>query len=238
MESVRAAGLSRTDAALCDACSTELPAFACATAFGDYGGSLRTLIHLHKFGGLRALAVPLGQQLALAMARACAGKTGTLLVVAVPLYRGKRAFNQSEQMANEAVRVLRREPQGFELQVAHGLLRRTRRTESQVHLTPQQREKNVRGAFAVTGDVKGHDVVLVDDVYTTGATVAECTRVLLRAGAGSVRVATLARTQRELASVWEPVPRNAAPQAAMDVATWSPREAVKARAETKHQTDA
>ena len=183
----------------------ELPAFTCATAFGDYGGGLRTLIHLHKFEGVRALSRPLGERLAVAMERACAGVDGPLYVVAVPLYRRKRAFNQSMLMADAAMQVLRRTRPDLALTSRHDLLERTRRTESQTHLTPQQRRVNVRGAFRAVGQIRGLQMVLVDDVYTTGATVAECTEVLLRAGAASVRVVTLARTQRQLAAAWDAV---------------------------------
>ena len=204
MESVRAVGLSRSDAVRCDACTAEMPPFLVAKSFGDYGGSLRTLIHLHKFDGMRALARPLGERLAHAMEQACADAVEPLHVVAVPLYRRKRAFNQSALMATEAMRVLRRKHPELVLQAAHSLLRRTRQTESQTHLSPRQRHENVRGAFEVRGRVAGLHLMLVDDVFTTGATVTECTRVLLNAGAASVRVVTLARTQQQLAALWVP----------------------------------
>ncbi len=203
MESSRAALLSRSDEILCDACAEDLPPFIRAAAFGDYGGSLRSLIHLHKFDGVRALSKPLGERLATAIHHACDGSAGPVYVVAVPLFRGKRAFNQSELLATWALRHLSStgSPTLFVLQ--HGLLRRNRRTESQSHLTPHQRRENVRGAFSVQQDARGLDVLLIDDVYTTGATARECTRVLLQAGAATVRVATLARTQRGLATTWD-----------------------------------
>lgn len=71
-------------------------------------------------------------------------------------------------------------------------LRRTRETQSQIGLTSHQRRENMRGAFAVknAGAVQGHRVILVDDVYTTGSTVTECGKVLRRAGAAKVWVAT------------------------------------------------
>lgn len=201
-------------APLCEACTVEPPAFERAVAFGDYGGGLRTLLHLHKFDGVRSLARPLGERLAEAMVRACGSERGPFHVIAVPLYRHKRAFNQSELMANEAMRVMRQKRPDLQLIAVHTLLRRTRRTESQVHLTPEQRRNNVRGAFAVPGDVRGLQILLIDDVYTTGATAAECTRVLLAAGAASVRVATLARTQHGLAAAWDPIPTQ-------DIARWT-----------------
>src|SRR5262249_5065309 len=73
---------------------------------------------------------------------------------------------------------------------------RRRETMSQIGLTSHQRRENMRGAFAVTraDEVNGREILLVDDVYTTGTTAAECARILLRAGATQVWVATVART--------------------------------------------
>ena len=75
------------------------------------------------------------------------------------------------------------------------VLRRVRATDSQTGLTQNQRRTNVRSAFAVMRpeQIAGRDVVLVDDILTTGTTAAECARVLLRGGAARVRVATVAR---------------------------------------------
>ena len=76
------------------------------------------------------------------------------------------------------------------------VLERCRETQSQTGLTRHQRRENIRGAFAVTRPelVAGGEVLLVDDVFTTGTTVSECARVLRRAGASKIYVATVART--------------------------------------------
>ena len=102
------------------------------------------------------------------------------------------------------MRVIRRADPGWNLTLRPRLLKRTRRTESQFLLSPAQRRSNLRGAFTATADVIGLHVLLVDDVYTTGATAAECTRILLAAGASSVRIATLARAAKHTAVFWQP----------------------------------
>jgi ComF family protein len=114
-------------------------------------------------------------------------------LVPVPLHRGRlwrRRFNQSALLAAHMARLT-----GVRLEL--GILERARATVQQVGLTATQREENVRGAFRVPrarrGDLSGERLVLVDDVYTTGATVKAASRALLRAGAARVDVLTFAR---------------------------------------------
>jgi ComF family protein len=119
-------------------------------------------------------------------------------VIPVPLFKGKRSrrgFNQSELIARAALKLL----PASNLHLTTGILERIRDTESQIGLTSHQRRENLRGAFAVARapEVTGQAVLLVDDVYTTGTTASECTRVLRRAGASKVWVATVARTMKQ-----------------------------------------
>jgi ComF family protein len=131
-----------------------------------------------------------------------------VLVVPVPLYRTKRrqrGFNHAERIASALVNTLRHVDRQHIWTMTRGVLRRQKPTESQSRLSPQGRRRNLRGAFAVrdTAVVRGQVVLLVDDIYTTGATASACSRVLLRAGAKAVWVATVARTQREGVALWD-----------------------------------
>ena len=195
---------------ICTPCRRVPPAFTRAVAFGVYAGEMRALIGLFKFEGLRVAGRPLGRLLACAMAELAPSldRTQETLVAAVPLFRGKareRGFNQAELLTAQALRALRRSHPEIRLRPAHGILARVKQTESQFGLNPRQRRENLRGAFAVPKPalVDGRDVLLVDDIYTTGATARACAAVLKRAGAARVFVATLSRAQTESVALWE-----------------------------------
>lgn len=195
----------------CGLCRRIQPVFVRAAAYGSYEDGLRELIHLLKYGGVRPAAKVLGRMLAEAIAK-LENEFGAqpVLVVPVPLYRGRhhqRGFNQAELVAGAAIRL---SGSGRRLHLRPDILKRKRDTTSQTGLTSHQRRENLRGAFEVTRSaaIKGRELLVVDDVYTTGATVSECTRVLRRAGASKVWVVTVARTLKITAQAIEIGPRD------------------------------
>ena len=187
----------------CPVCRRVDRPFGRAVAYGSYEGGLRELIHLLKYNGVRPAANVLGRMLAEVMAalepsfdEAGLFDRGSIAIIPVPLYptkRRQRGFNQAELIAKAALKFY---PARERFQLIPDLLLRTRDTHSQIGLTSHQRRANLRGAFGVarTAEVIGREVLLVDDVFTTGTTATECARVLRRAGARQVWVATVART--------------------------------------------
>jgi ComF family protein len=182
---------------LCPACQETRPHFAKAAAYGAYAGGLRELIHLLKYERVEPAAVVLGRMLGEAIQKLSIS-ADSILVIPVPLHSAKRrerGFNQAKLIACAALK--KNAFAGVEL--ATDVLERTRPTVSQIGLTRPQRVENIRGAFRVRhpSRVSGRNVLLVDDVLTTGTTVSECARILRKAGAEKVWVATVARTLKE-----------------------------------------
>ena len=180
----------------CGLCRRLEPAFQRAAAYGSYDSGLRELIHLLKYEGVRPVANLLGRMMNEVIAGLAPYFEGDgVVVVPVPLHASKsreRGFNQSELIVRAA---LKRPPLERQFRIEAGVLERWRFTESQTGLSRHRRQENIRGAFkvALPEKVIGREVLLVDDVFTTGTTVSECARILRRAGATRVFVATVAR---------------------------------------------
>ena len=175
---------------LCGECRMRSHYFRRAISGFVYDGPARELIHVFKYSGRRYLARFFAGAIGDAV-EARAEVTGKELIVPVPIHRSRlreRGYNQAGEIARSLGKILG-------LEVESRALERTSQSSSQVGMTRRQRRENVRGCFRVVDRrfVRGVEIYLVDDVYTTGATLDECSRVLLRAGAESVTALTAAR---------------------------------------------
>ena len=149
-------------------------------------GAIQQAVHGLKYRNLRAAFPVLGQLLADWLESA--GLPGEILVP-VPLHSRRlrsRGYNQSALLAKEVGRII-----GF--QVVEDVLVQTRDTPPQVGLSHEELVRNVQGSFACVGDAVGHKIILVDDVVTTGSTMAACASALKASGAGTVWGVALAR---------------------------------------------
>ncbi len=197
---------------LCRPCRMVPPDFVRAVSFGAYDGELRDLLQLCKFNGVRAVAPLLGKWLAEAIVSLEGAAGPDLLVVPVPLYRQRereRGFNQAELLADAALHKVRRLRPAWRLKPEYGLLKRQRSTESSYTLSRRGRRRNLAGAFQVAGKLAGREVLLIDDIFTSGATARECAKVLVRAGASKVWVATVARARKSSAHYVQEDPEEA-----------------------------
>lgn len=174
---------------LCASCLTTPPLYSVARAAVDYDAPCRVLIGRFKYGDQMHLAKTFVQWMQRIGPEAIEGAN---LVVPVPLYRWRlfrRKYNQAALLAEEVAKQ-------NNLAMSYTALTRIRSTSPQVGKKRAERLKNVRGAFVASSEVEGKTVLLIDDVYTTGATLDSCTQALLERGAQEVRVLSIARVIR------------------------------------------
>lgn len=174
---------------LCGDCRTETRFFTDNRSAAVYDGVMRNAIHLFKYKDKRKLGRHFGEMSVQALSSS-GGLAGIDCVLPVPIYRKKRRdFNQSEVLARFI-------GEGFGLPVHSDVLVRSKDTRPQHELSRGERRQNVSGAFSVKNRQKldSASILLVDDIFTTGATANECAAAILSgSNAKLVRVFTLAR---------------------------------------------
>jgi ComF family protein len=175
---------------LCVGCRLEPPPFDQARPFASFEGETAGALRLLKFGGRPRLSGPLADRI-LADRETADFLAGAEGLVPVPLHRGRRrrrGYDQARELAAALGRRLRRP--------LWNVLRRRRPTPPQVGLGAAARRRNLRGAFAPGPHwrrARGRVICLVDDTWTTGATVAAASRAVRNAGPAAVLVFTVAR---------------------------------------------
>ena len=179
---------------LCGLCLTRRKYFTKARALGFYEGSLQEAIQRWKYGGKTYLTPFFGKWMTEGLNRHWKADLFDLLIP-VPLHKQRlreRGFNQALLLVKEL-------SHRTGIPYSKRILQKSRPTIPQANLSGKQREKEVKGAFLVFGreNVKGKSILLVDDVYTTGATVRECSKALMAAGAERVDVLTLAHAVKK-----------------------------------------
>ena len=183
---------------ICEDCIRSPKKFKTARASGIYDRSFMEMIYSLKYKGRIQLAKPLGRLLFTALIQYWAENEFDL-ILPVPLH-GKRlktrGFNQAFLLIRNWSDIADRlNIKVSSITIDPHVLKRHRSTKPQTGLRRRERMKNTRNAFSVSDPdrIKEKKILIVDDVYTTGATVNECADVLLKNGAGQVDVLTLAR---------------------------------------------
>ncbi len=181
---------SPADNHICGDCLQNQPYYAKARAVANFESIIMDAIHKFKYGRNISAGSALGSFMA-GFSFPDFDFSEYSLLIPVPLHIKRlreRGFNQSLLLAKEMEKK-------YKLPVNFSLLKRCNFTLTQTGLNKAEREKNIKGAFVVKDKKKiaGKNIILIDDVYTTGATINECAKVLLKAGAQKVAAITLSR---------------------------------------------
>ncbi|HEY1845819.1 MAG TPA: DNA utilization protein GntX [Buttiauxella sp.] len=176
----------------CGRCLQKPPPWDSILFVSDYRAPLKSLVHRLKFGAATALAPALSRLILLKVleAKRALNIPQPDMIISVPLHSRRawrRGFNQTALLAAPLARWLRC---GYD----EASVRRLHATATQHQLSAKLRRRNLRGAFRVDIPVAGRHMVIVDDVVTTGSTVAEITQLLKKQGAATVQVWCLCRT--------------------------------------------
>lgn len=174
----------------CGHCISSPPQWAAARSAYLYQGNCREMIHQFKYGGKAQLRRPLAQLMAEQLS-SFVSDAAVDLMIPVPLHKKRlqsRGFNQAVLLGESLSRI-------WQIPLSRQGLIRTRVTKPQVELSHDERINNIKGAFKLhpSVDIAGKRILLLDDVYTTGSTLNECARELIKAGSGPVFAVTVAQ---------------------------------------------
>jgi len=175
---------------ICPRCLKEKTYFDRAFSPCRYTGVIKELIHAFKYNGKDYLSLPLSRLLIDFIKEYSLPIKDMELIVPVPMHKVRlreREYNQAQLLGEHLGRA-------FDKPVLTGVLVRNRNTRTQTELKTEERLNNVKDSFSLSGNarVSGKNILLVDDVLTTGATSSEAASVLKKAGANIVFVLTLA----------------------------------------------
>ncbi len=168
----------------CEQCIKDKPHFSGVLYYSIYNSAIREAVHLLKFNGIKRLSKPLSDLLSELTIPKADG------IVPVPLHKNsllKREFNQTALIGYYLSKTLK-------IPLMTGMLKKIKETPMQTDLRGFDRLKNVKNAYAASECANEKRLLLIDDVITTGATVRECARTLIKAGAEKVTVIALARS--------------------------------------------
>jgi len=177
---------------LCLECKRKKYSFEFSRSMGIYNKVLKKCIHLFKYYGEKKLAIPLGKLMVDYLLKNVEFIKKIELIIPVPLHNNdlkKRGFNQSVLLGKVI-------GDYFSVPVRERVLIKKKLTPFQVNLSKKERERNILGAFSLEKpeEIEGKNILILDDVFTTGSTVEECAKELMKARVNNIFVLTLART--------------------------------------------
>jgi len=177
---------------LCLDCKRKKYSFEFSRSTGVYDKVLKKCIHLFKYYGEKKLAKPLGKLMVDSLVKNDEFKKKIDLIIPVPLHGNdlkKRGFNQSVLLGKVVGDYL-------SIPVGESVLIKKKITPFQVNLSKKERKKNILRVFSVEKpeEIKGKNILILDDVFTTGATIEECAKELMKSRTKNIFVLTLART--------------------------------------------